>query len=93
MNHEEFLKRLDDSLEQLKDCLGKLETHLPIPEKGNHSKEEKKVLTRREVAKLFSCDPTTVDNWVKKGKLIKYGLGKRVYFLKNEVLEAMKKLL
>jgi len=49
-------------------------------------------LTREEVMKLFKISKGTLDNWVKSGRFIKYGLGGRVYFKHSEVEQAMIKL-
>ena len=42
-------------------------------------------LTRNELAELLKCDLSTIHNWTKKGKLIPYGIGNRVYYKRNEV--------
>lgn len=46
-------------------------------------------LTRAEVAKLLKCDISTVHNWTKKGKLIAYTKGNRVYYKLSEIEESM----
>jgi excisionase family DNA binding protein len=46
-------------------------------------------LTRSEVAKMLSCDLGTIHNWTKKGKLIPYGIGNRVFYKRNEVEAAL----
>lgn len=42
-------------------------------------------LTRGELAEWLKCDLSTIHNWTKKGKLISYGIGNRVYYKRNEV--------
>ncbi|MBI2721960.1 MAG: helix-turn-helix domain-containing protein [Bacteroidetes bacterium] len=42
-------------------------------------------LTRTELAEMLKCDLSTIWNWTKKGKLIPYGLGNRVYYKRAEV--------
>lgn len=42
-------------------------------------------LTRTEVSEMLKCDLSTVHNWTKKGKLIPYGIGNRVYYKRSEV--------
>ncbi|MES2592704.1 MAG: helix-turn-helix domain-containing protein [Bacteroidota bacterium] len=42
-------------------------------------------LTRNELAELLKVDLSTIHNWTKKGKLIPYGIGNRVYFKRSEV--------
>jgi len=46
-------------------------------------------LTRNELAELLKCDLSTIHNWTKKGKLIPYGIGNRVYYKRNEVESAI----
>lgn len=46
-------------------------------------------ITRDEVASLFKVDLSTIHNWVKKGKLKKYGIGKRVYFKRSEINDSI----
>lgn len=49
-------------------------------------------LTRSEVAEMLKIDLSTVHNWTKRGKLTAYGIGKRVYYKRAEVEEALVKL-
>jgi excisionase family DNA binding protein len=49
-------------------------------------------LTRNEVADLLKVDISTLYNWTKKGILIQYGIGGRVYYKRQEVEEAIIKL-
>lgn len=65
---------------------------LEVLKQGFQPKEPKQYLTRTEVAKLLSVDISTVHNWTKKGKLVAYGLGNRVYYLRSEVEASIKKL-
>jgi excisionase family DNA binding protein len=52
-------------------------------------KEPDEFMTRKEVAILLKCDLSTVHNWTVKGKLKPYGIGNRVYFKRNEILESL----
>lgn len=55
--------------------------------KNNYQpKDTTEYLTRKEVAELLKVDLSTIHNWCKSGKLLPYGIGKRVYF-KREDLE------
>ncbi len=51
---------------------------------------ENELLTREGVCKLLSFNKTTLWKHTKSGKLKSYGIGNRVYYMKNEVLEAVK---
>ena len=46
-------------------------------------------LTRTEVASLLKCDLSTVHNWTKKGKLIAYAKGNRVYYKLSDIEASM----
>jgi excisionase family DNA binding protein len=46
-------------------------------------------LTRKEVAKMLKCDPSTVHLWTIKGKLRKYCIGNRTYYKRSEVESAV----
>ena len=45
----------------------------------------KDYITRLEVAELLRCDYSTIIYWTKKGKLIGYCIGKRIYYKRSEV--------
>ncbi|MGQ2982965.1 helix-turn-helix domain-containing protein [Flavobacterium sp.] len=53
------------------------------------SKQPDEYLTRVQVAALFKVNVSTINNWVKSGKLKQYGIGNRVYFLKSDLEEAL----
>jgi hypothetical protein len=46
-------------------------------------------LTRNEVAEMLKCDPSTIHNWTKKGKLKKHCIGYRTYYKRSEVESAI----
>jgi len=48
--------------------------------------------TRKEVAKMFQVNLSTVHTWTKEGRLTPYGIGGRVYFLRKDVEKAIVKL-
>lgn len=52
-------------------------------------KEPAIYMTRNDVALMLSCDLSTIHSWTKKGKLIPYGIGNRVYYKRNEVEAAL----
>lgn len=47
------------------------------------------LLTRSEACSLLKINMTTLWNWSKKGKIISYGLGNRVYYKKSELLDSL----
>lgn len=48
------------------------------------------LLTRDEVCKLLSFNKTSLWKHTKSGRLKSYGIGNRVYYKRDEVLEAVK---
>ena len=55
-------------------------------------KQPNEYLTRSEVAKMFSIDISSVNNWSKSGKLNPLAIGGRVYFLLSEIEASLKPL-
>lgn len=71
--------------EQLKTLFQGLQSQLTELKQNFQPKAPTEYLTRSEVAEMLKCDLSTVHNWTKKGKLIAYGLGNRVYYKRSEV--------
>lgn len=69
-----------------------VKNHLDELKKHFQPKEPKQYLTRQEVAEMFSIDLSTVHNWTKKGILNAHQLGGRVFYLRDEVDNAIVKL-
>ncbi|REG94157.1 helix-turn-helix domain-containing protein [Flavobacterium aquicola] len=51
---------------------------------------ENPLLTRDEVCELLSFNKTSLWKHTKSGRLKSYGIGNRVYYKRDEVLEAVK---
>jgi len=47
------------------------------------------LLTREETCKFLSIDSSTLWAWTNKGKVKAYGIGKRRYYKRNELLESL----
>jgi len=47
------------------------------------------LLTREQTADFLQVDVSTLYLWVKKGKIKAYGIGKRRYFKRSELLESL----
>ncbi len=75
-----------------KEILDGLKNHLQDLLFHQKEKDTSDYLTRQEVAKMLSIDLSTLHNWTKKGKLISYGIGNRVYYKQSEVEDAIVKL-
>lgn len=52
-------------------------------------KPEVELLNREEVCKMLSINKTTLWKYTKMGKLKSYGIGNRVLYKRNEVLECL----
>jgi len=50
------------------------------------------LLTRSEACSLLKINMTTLWNWSRKGKIVSYGIGNRVYYKKSELLESLVRL-
>lgn len=66
-----------------------LKTQLEDLKKHLQPKEPKEYLTRSEVAKMLKIDLSTVHNWNKKGILISWQIGGRVYYKRSQVEDAI----
>ena len=71
--------------DQLLSLFEGLQNQLTDLKKNFEPKMPTEYLTRNEVAEMLKCDLSTLWNWNKKGKLIPYGIGNRVYYKRNEV--------
>ncbi len=76
------------TIEELANILREL---LKAPVIVNTSKEDE-LLTREEACKLLSINKTSLWKHTKSGRLKSYGIGNRVYYKYNELLESIKPL-
>lgn len=53
------------------------------------TQNDEELLTREETAKLLKINSSTLWHWTKKGKLIAYGIGNRVYYKRGDILKAL----
>jgi len=65
---------------------------LIYPQLGEELKTKKELLTPEEACDFLSCKRTSLWKHTKSGKLKSYGLGNRVYYKREELLEAIKPL-
>lgn len=47
------------------------------------------LLTRAEASNLLKINITTLHNWTKKGSIIAYGIGNRVYYKRGELMGSL----
>ena len=84
MNSQIFLNGI--TLEQLAEAVVKLQQQQPVAP----PQPENEFITRDEVCKLLNFNKTSLWKHTKSGRLKSYGIGNRVLYRKNEVLEAVK---
>lgn len=56
----------------------------------NSSQEQQEVLQTKDVCKLLNKSRQTIENWCESGILKKRYLGESVFFLRSEILAAMR---
>ncbi len=47
------------------------------------------LVTKMEASEMFKVDPSTIDQWIKQGRLKVYKMGSRVYFKRHELFEGL----
>jgi excisionase family DNA binding protein len=83
----QFIQTTPDKLRA--EILQDFKKEIDLLKKEYRPKEPITFLTRNEVAEMLKVDISTVHNWVKKGKLISYSIGSRVYFKRDEVEQSL----
>jgi excisionase family DNA binding protein len=74
------------SKEQFEEKFDELKSFLLSTQADSHKIIDDEIyLTRKQLAKIFDVELSTIHNWVKKGVLKSYGICGRVYFKKSEV--------
>lgn len=51
---------------------------------------ESNLISRKEACKILGISHVTLWNWTKEGLIQSYGLGSRIYYKKDELLESVK---
>ena len=87
MTQSTILREL--SPEQITSLFAGLQNQLSELKVNFQPKQPTELLTRNEVSELLKCDLSTLHNWVKKGKLIPYGIGSRIYFKRTDIENAL----
>jgi hypothetical protein len=82
MNSQIFLNGI--TIEQLAEALKPLLQSL-----RSEQQTENVLLTREEVCKLLTINKTSLWKHTKSGRLKSYGIGNRVFYKKNEVLDSI----
>ena len=82
MNSQIFLNGI--TIEQLAEALKPL-----LQSISSEQQTENVLLTREEVCKLLTINKTSLWKHTKSGRLKSYGIGNRVFYKKNEVLDSI----
>ena len=70
-----------------------IQEELESIKKNLQPKEPVELMSRQEVADYLKIDISTVHNWTRKGRLISYGIGYRVYYRRSEIESSLLKKL
>jgi DNA invertase Pin-like site-specific DNA recombinase len=54
--------------------------------------EPDEILSRTEAAKMFKITVTTLDRWTNQGRLIRFGLGKKIFYKRSQLEAALVEL-
>ena len=91
-SNEITFNNLPSAVAKVYDVVNEITKQLAEIKKSFEPKTPTEYLTRAEVAEMLKCDPSTVHNWTKKGKLVKHCLGNRTYYKRSEVEAAIKEI-
>ena len=80
ISSEQFFSKLNELKKELSE-------KIPNTQKVESVKEQ--LMTPDDVAMFFKRHKDTIENWTKKGYLIKYGIGRAVYYKRSEVESAI----
>lgn len=83
ISREEFFNKLNELKRELTE-----KNTLPLQVEP----DKKELMSPEEVANYFKVHISTIENWSKQGYLIKYGIGRPVYYKRSEVESSIKRL-
>jgi hypothetical protein len=67
----------------------KLESKIDPKAKSQVNYANPNLLTRKQVMEMLSIGPATLNRWSKQGILKRHGLGRRVYFKEDEIIQSL----
>ncbi len=80
-----FPPALESKLDFIINKISDLEKQMTLPQ----IKEDNKLLTRLEAAEMLQVNLSTLYKWVKSGKIAQKKLGKKVYFTRESIENAL----
>ncbi len=90
MEKQIFISFSEDEFKELiKTCVKSV---LSEEEQIKDSTIEEPFIKIMEVSKILSVSKETIHKWKKEGRLPYHKIGRRIYFLKSEILQATKKI-
>jgi len=80
------------SIEELKTLIAdSLSTGLQTYHSTEPEKQEEPLLKIEDICSLFNVSKVTIHDWKRKGILPFYRISRKIYFKKNEVIDALTK--
>ena len=76
------------SKKELEDLIGKSLEEV-IRNNPFNCPPDQELLTREEACKLLKVDSSTLWRWTNKGSIIAYGIGSRMFYKKEELLNSL----
>lgn len=93
MQTSEQVQFISTTPQQLRELISEdVKSQLNELKKSFQPKEPSEFLSRAELAKLLKVDVSTIHNWTKKGKIISYGIGGRIFYKRKQVEDAIVQL-
>lgn len=90
MSQIQFIQITPEELKQA--IIDGVKTQLDELKDHFQPKEPTEYLTRQQTADLLKVDLSTIHNYTKKNTLKSYGIGRRVYYKRKEVEQAIVEL-
>lgn len=90
MSQIQFIQTSPEQLQQ--SFAAMLDAHFNALKKEFQPKVPTEYLTRNEVAEMLQIDLSTLHHWTKRGKLLSYGIGNRVYYKRQDLEAAIQPL-
>lgn len=78
------------SPEELKeDILSGIKIQIKELKKDFQPKQPDELMTRQQTADMLKVDISTIHNYTKRGILLSYGIGNRIFYKRSEIQEAI----
>jgi excisionase family DNA binding protein len=78
------------SADELKEIIREIFREELLYIKNDNKIDSEEILTRKETASLLKISLTALWNWTKNGEIPSYGLGRKLYYKKSEVVHCLR---